>query len=188
MDALLPAFLAALLAEFGDKTQWLALALGLHFARPLPVLGGIALAALISAALAALAGIYVSPMLSFEAATLMLALALLFAGIAAMMKQKPPEPVEGWRLGAFLSSFLAFFILELGDKTQFLTFAIAVRSGSFWLSMAGAVAGVVTASTIAILLGRRFATTLRVSAIRCGGGILFLLLGLWAALAALRLI
>ncbi|MGH6782161.1 MAG: TMEM165/GDT1 family protein, partial [Sphingomonadaceae bacterium] len=128
------------------------------------------------------------PMLSFEAATLMLALALIFAGAAALMKQKPPDPVEGWRMGAFLSSFLAFFILELGDKTQFLTFAIALRSGSFWLSMAGATAGVIVASAVAILLGRSFAANFPVKAIRRGAGALFLLLGACAAIAALRLI
>lgn len=188
MDALLPAFVAALTAEFGDKTQWLALALGLHFRRIAPVLFGIALAALANSALAALAGSYISPLLSFEAATLMFALALLFAGVGALWMQKAPGSVEGWRLGAFASSFLAFFTLELGDKTQFLTFAIAVRSGAFWLSLAGAAAGILAASSVAILIGREYASALPVRAMRLGVAALFLLLGSWAALAALRLI
>ena len=188
MDALLPAFLAALLAECGDKTQFLALALGLHFRRLWPVILGIALAALANAAIAAIGGYYVSPLLTFEAATLMLALALVFAGTGALIAQKPPEPVEGWRMGAFPASFLAFFLLELGDKTQFLTFAIATRSGAPVLAASGAAAGVIVASALAMLAGRDLGKALPVARVRVAIGLFFLLTGLWAALAALRLI
>lgn len=186
MDAFFPAFVAALLAEVGDKTQLLALALALHFRRAAPVLLGIALAALANAALAALAGTLLAPRLTHEAATLMLALGLLFAGAAALVKQAPPEPVQAGRFGPFLVSFFTFFVLELGDKTQFLTFAIALRSGSFWLTTAGATAGVVLASAIVTLAGRDW-ERLPVTPIRRGIGALFALSGLWAAVLALRL-
>ncbi|RJF94075.1 TMEM165/GDT1 family protein [Sphingomonas cavernae] len=187
MDAFFPAFMAALLAEIGDKTQLLALALALHFRRIAPVLLGIALAALANSALAALAGVLLAPMLTHEAAVLMLALALFFAGGGAMIKQSSPEPVQTSRLGPVLVSFLAFFVLELGDKTQFLTFAIALRSGSFWLTMAGATAGVLLISAAVVITGRAW-ERLPVTSVRRAIGVLFALLGLWAAVLALRLI
>jgi len=188
MEALLSAFLAAVLAEIGDKTQWLALALGLHFRRSLPVLAGIALAALGNSAIVATAGAYIAPMLTREAATLLLALALLSAAAGALWRQKRPDPVDGWKLGAFASSALAFFILELGDKTQFLTFAIATRTASPILTAAGATAGVVVSSAVAIGLGAAFEKAMPVRGLRLAAGILFLLPGLIAVLIALRLI
>ena len=188
MEALLSAFLAAALAEIGDKTQWLALALGLHFRRPLPVLAGIALAALANSAIAAAAGLYIAPMLTREAATLLLALALLSAAAGALWRQKRPGAVDGWKLGAFASSLLAFFILELGDKTQFLSFAIATRTGSPILTALGATAGISLASTVAVALGKGYEKALPVRGLRLGAGILFLLAGAVTALVALRLI
>lgn len=187
MDALVPAFVAALLAEIGDKTQWLALALALHFRRPAPVLAGIACAAFANAALAALAGALLAPRLTHEAATLLVALALLLAGAAAWIRQTPPDPPRHRASGALLTSLFAFLLLELGDKTQFLTFALALRSGSFWLTAAGAAAGVVLASAAAVLAAPAL-QRLPLVAIRRGVGALFLLTGLWAALSALRLI
>lgn len=187
MEALLSAFLAAALAELGDKTQWLALALGLHFRRAGPVLAGIALAALANAALAAFAGQLVAPMLTRWAATLMLALALGFAGTGALLRSAAPE-TRNWRMGPFLGSFLAFFIAELGDKTQFLTFAITVRTGAPELAAAGAAAGVTAMAAIAVIGGRAALDTLPLSKLRVGVGALFLVLGFIAAVSALRLI
>lgn len=188
MEALLSAFMAAVLAEMGDKTQWLALALGLHFGRFLPVISGIALAALANSAIAAVGGHYLGPMLTHEAATLLLALSLLFAGGGAFWPQKTHAPADRWTMGAFLSSFFAFFILELGDKTQFMNFAIATWSGSPILTAAGACAGIVVASAAAILIGRDFANILPVTGIRRGAGAVFLLIGTVTALGALGLI
>ncbi|MBB5687557.1 TMEM165/GDT1 family protein [Sphingobium boeckii] len=188
MDALLCAFIAGALAETGDKTQLLALALGLHFRRFIPVIAGIALAALANMGLAAIAGAFAAPLLTHQAATLLLALALLFAAFGALWRQEAAGPIDRWRLGAFGTSLIAFFIVELGDKSQFLSFAIAARSGSPWLTMIGATAGIALTSAAAILVGRDFAQIAPVRAIRTGAGILFLIAGMIAALSALRLI
>lgn len=185
MEALLSAFMAAALAELGDKTQWLAFALAVHFRRNGAVLAGIAAAAIANAAIAAAGGILVAPMLNRHAATLLLALALVFAGVGAFLPQKRPA-VGGWKLGAFGTSLAAFFVLELGDKTQFLTFAIAARSPMPVLAASGAAAGVIAAGAAA-LTGSAF-ERLPLKGMRRGVGVLLTLLGLIAAVSALRLI
>ena len=184
MDTLLPAFLAALLAEVGDKTQWLVLLLGARFGKRPAVLGGIALAAIINAALAGFGGALIAGLITPEARALLLAIALVSAGVGAWLPIKAPEPVDGWRLGAFFSSFGAFFLLELGDKTQFLTAAIAARAGSAAMATAGAAAGVILASAATLALGAALPRVV----LRRGAGTVFLLVGFAVAVSALRLI
>jgi putative Ca2+/H+ antiporter (TMEM165/GDT1 family) len=189
MEALLSALLAAALAELGDKTQWLALALALRFRdQGGAVLAGIALAAIVNAAIASAAGIAVSAMLTREATTLMLAFALVSAGVTMMLKARPAPGLEGWRIGAFLTSFAAFGIAELGDKTQFLTFAIATRTGMPVLTAAGTAAGVFVMSALAVAGGRTALDALPLGVLRRVGAALFLLLGAIAAVNALQLV
>ena len=83
MDALLTTFLAALLAEFGDKTQLLAVALAARYRKTSAVLGGIAVAALANNLLAAAGGMLINGMITLRAISLLVAVALVFAGIAA---------------------------------------------------------------------------------------------------------
>lgn len=188
MDALLPAFLAALLAEMGDKTQFLAILLAARFSRHGAVLGGIALAALLNALLAAFLGKLIHPLLSFHAVSLMVALALLFAGAGALWRQKPPELPALPAIGAFLVSAVAFSLLEFGDKTQFLTVTLAARADAPWLAALGATAGVTLAMAPAVALGSAWPASLPLGALRRGVGLLFLLVGAIVAVGALRLV
>lgn len=185
MDALLSALVAALLAEIGDKTQLVALALAARFANDRAVLGAIALAAVANAAIAAAGGVWIGPQMTREASTLLLALALLFAGGGAFWPRKAPS-VAHWRGGAFVASLLAFGLAEFGDKTQFLTFAIAARADAPVLAGIGAAIGVLVSNAVAIGIGAGFAKAARPARWAIGG--LFVLLGLAAAVSALRLV
>ncbi|WP_165356418.1 TMEM165/GDT1 family protein [Sphingosinicella sp. BN140058] len=188
MDALLSAFVAAGLAEWGDKTQLLVAALAARHARPWPILAGIALAASVHAAAAAFGGIVVHDWVTIRALTLLTALALLFAGGAGLFPRKAPKLLIGARCGAFLASFACFFVAEFGDKTQFLTFSIAARFDSFAFAAAGAVAGVLTAALPALLLGARLTAVVPVRTLRLGAAASFLLFGCILALNALILV
>jgi len=188
LDALLPAFLAALLAEIGDKTQLLTVLLASRFARPGPVLVGVAVAALANSLIAAIGGTLVAGIVPFRALNLLTALALVFAAGGALLPQKQPEVGIYDRLGPFAASATAFFILELGDKTQFLTFAFAARSQMPLLAAAGATAGIIVASLPAVALGAALPTAVPLRRLRIGVGILFLIVGLIVALSALRLL
>lgn len=187
MEALVPAFLAALLAEFGDKTQLLTIILAARFGRPGPVLAGIAVAAIANSLIASIGGALLAGMIPFRAFNLLLAMALVFAGGGALLPQKQPDIGIYDRLGVFAASLIAFFILELGDKTQFLTFAFAARSPTPLLAGAGAAAGIIVASLPAVALGTALPATLPLRAIRIGVGVVLLIVGIIVGLSALRL-
>ncbi len=187
MDALVPAFIVALLAELGDRTQLLAMLLAARFRRAALVLGGIALAALANMALAGVVGAEIASYLNHRAIGLMTGLALLVAASGAVFRVKPAGPVDGWKLGAFLSSAGAFFILALGDKTQFVTATIAAGSGQPVLAAAGAAAGITLANAPAVVLGDRWPRLVPLRAIRIGTGVVLALAGLVLVIGALDL-
>lgn len=188
MDALVTAFVAAGLAEWGDKTQLLVAALAARQHRPLALLAGVALAAALHAVIAAAGGTIVHDWVTIRALTLLLALALLFAGGAGLFARKAPRILIGPGAGAFVAAFLCFFIAEFGDKTQFLTFSVAARFDSLALAAAGGAAGVVAASVPALLLGERLKSAIPLRPIRLAIGVLFLLLGFIVAVNALALV
>ena len=187
MDALIPAFVVALLAELGDRTQLLAQLLGTRFRRPVPVLAGIALAAIVNMALAGVVGAEIAGHINHRAIRLLTGVALLIAASGAAFRVKPPQPVDGWKLGAFLSSAGAFFILALGDKTQFMTAAIAAGSGQPVLAAAAAAAGITLAHGPAVLLGDRWPALVPLRVIRIAVGIALAVAGLVLAIGALDL-
>ena len=187
MDAFFPALVAGFLAEWGDKTQLLAMMLGIRLGRSGAIIAGIAVAALANAALAAFAGELVSAAIGFRPITLMLAIALLVAGGGGLWKQKPREPVLYPRLGAFAASTFAFFVLEFGDKTQLITLTLSARTQSPMLAAAGAALGVTAASLSPVFLRDRFMTLLPLRSIQIGASLFLIMAGLAAAVSALEL-
>lgn len=185
MDALLTAFVSAFLAEWGDKTQLVIVMLAATTRRPGRVLAGLLLAALVSNAVAAFAGVYIAETITIRAMSLMTGLALLFAGASGLIRRKAPAPAS-LRL-PLVTAFILCLAAELGDRTQFLTFALAGRFDSAPLAAAGATAGMVAACVPAALLGDRFAATVPVRAIRYAGAGIFLIAGFIVAVKALQL-
>lgn len=188
MEALLFSFVAAALGEWGDKTQLLVIALAVRYRRPLPILAGIFVAALANSLIAAFGGAIVNALITPRAASLLVALALVFAGVAGLIRPKAYESAGTSRAGPFLVAAASFFVLEFGDKTQFLTFAVAAQFNAFALAAAGATAGVLISSVPAVLLGDGLAKAAPLKGIRIGLGALFLAIGLIVGINALRLV
>lgn len=186
MDALVAAFAAAALAEQGDKTQLLVALLAARCGRPVALLAAVAAAAIASSALAAVAGTLIAGAITPRAMTLMVALAFLFAGVTGLMRRGTPAAGSG-RTPLLLAAFLLVLAAEMGDRTQFLTFALAGRLDAPLLTAAGASAGIVAASVPAALLGERLGAEVPVRALRLGGAALFLVAALFAVGHALRL-
>jgi putative Ca2+/H+ antiporter (TMEM165/GDT1 family) len=187
LEPLLTTFVAALLAEWGDKTQLLVAALGARYGRPLPVLGGVLVGALANSALAAFGGTLLHGLVTPRAVSLVVGMALALAGGGALFRSKTPDMGATWRVGPFLTTAGCFFLLEFGDKTQFVTASLAGQYDAFALAAAGATAGIVLASIPAAALGGRFAGVVPLKAIRIAAGVLLLAAGLVVALSALRL-
>lgn len=185
MDALVTTFAAAVLAEWGDRTQLIVALLAARSGRPGLVLAGLLVAALISSGVAAIAGMMVADAITIRSMTLLVALALLFAGVAGLIRRKEPS-IGSDKTPVFIAALLLCLAGEIGDRTQFLTFALAGRFDPA-LATGGATAGIVVAGIPAALLGARLHMVLPIRAMRYIGAALFLITGFFVAINALRL-
>ncbi|MCM8731025.1 TMEM165/GDT1 family protein [Hephaestia sp. GCM10023244] len=147
------ALVAALFAQASDRTPWCAALLGSRFARPVPVVTALVVAIVVINGLGAAAGAVIGPMLTPEASTLLLALALVSAGAAAVFPLKAPDALPDSRFGALLTSLLALLALGIGDRTQFITFALAARTPIPALAFVGATLGALAVMVPAALMG-----------------------------------
>jgi putative Ca2+/H+ antiporter (TMEM165/GDT1 family) len=188
VDALVPAFIVALLTQAGDRSPWLTAILADRYGKPLTI----ALAALLAHGLgngaAAFGATLIGPLLTPNAKALLLALALVFGGVGALWPMRKPARLERWKLGALLTGFLGIFILAAGDTTQFFTFAFGARSANPWLAGVGATLGAFVVNAAAAFSGELSWRKLPVRAIRICGGLLFLATGVVIGAQALRLI
>jgi len=188
MDALMAALVAALVTQAGDRTPWLAATLGDRYHRPAAVILGIAVAITAVNALGVAAGILIAPRLSPNARALMLAAALISAGVSALLPLKHPGQMQGWRLGAFATSLIGVLAQGIGDRTQFITAAIAARSTLPWFAAIGATIGSLVVIVPAVLAGEQGRRALPLGAMRIATAALLIIAGLIFGLGALRLI
>lgn len=169
------------LAEIGDKTQLLALLLAARFRRPWPIVAGILVATLLNHALAAWLGTLVAHWLT--PAVLRWIVAASFIGIA-LWTLKPDTMDESAPLpggNVFAATVIAFFLAEIGDKTQVATVLLATRFDTLWQVVAGTTVGMLLANVPVVAFGARFAQRLPLRAARIAAAVVFLALGLWVA-------
>ncbi len=187
MEALVTAFVAGALAEFGDKTQLLVAALAARYGQWRQILAALFLALLVSNCLAAIAGVLVAGLVTIRAMTLLVALSLLFAGVAGLVRRRP-DPISESPVPLFVAATILFLAAEVGDRSQFLTFALAGRFDSAPLAAAGATVGSLLAAIPAARLGDALNEKAPVRAIRYTGAGLFLIAGFAVAMQALELV
>lgn len=185
MDALLSALLACLLCEVGGANQQLTLALARRYERDGPVIAGIACAAAANAAMSAASGWFLSKLIAADARSLFLGVSLFVAGAGLMMQAKQPNPLIGWRAGAFMTTMLGLFILGFADGAQFVVAGIATRTADPVMAALGGTLGMFAACLPVALLRQPVPRPVRLATIvrRTGGGILMLvgtILGLTA--------
>ncbi len=186
MDALLVSTLAVAVAEIGDKTQLLALVLAARYRKPWPIIAGILVATVLNHALAAWLGSLVSGWISPE--VLRWGVVISFAAVAAwaLVPDKLDEDeVKPPRWGAFVATLVAFFIVEMGDKTQVATVVLAAQYSPLWQVIAGTTLGMAIANVPVVLLGSRFAARLPLKAARYAAAAIFAGLAVWVAVGGL---
>ncbi|MBF0130752.1 MAG: TMEM165/GDT1 family protein, partial [Alphaproteobacteria bacterium] len=122
MDAVLVSTAVVAIAEIGDKTQLLALLLAARFRRPFPIVFGIFFATLANHALAAWAGTAVAAWIGGDGLRWVLGLSFLAMAVWIMSPDKAcDKPGMSDAFGPFLTTLVAFFLVEIGDKTQIAT-------------------------------------------------------------------
>ena len=187
MQAFLVSLGAVTLAEIGDKTQLLALVLAARFHAPWQIVAGIFLATILNHALAAWAGVLLAGSLSDLILAWVLAISFMGMGLWMLVPDKHEgEPRSLSKFGPFLTTLIAFFLVEMGDKTQIATVALAARFDDFLLVAVGTTAGMLVADAPVVFLGDVAAKRLPMKLIRSAAASIFLALGAVALLNALN--
>ena len=188
MDSLLATLFSVLLAEMGDRPQILAAALALRFGNDRMVIWALALATALNCAISAVAGSVIDQWISEDPLRLFNGLAYVSAGVAMLWWRRPVDLLDGWKIGRFLTAFLGLFILQFGDKAQFIIVANAAMMPHWIFTGLGGWLGIMAAVVPAIVLKEKLAQLLPLQKIRAAGGVLFLLWGIVQALRAWRIL
>ncbi len=174
------------LAEIGDKTQLLAFILAARFRKPVPIIAGILVATVLNHALAAILGNHVAGY--FSETTLLWILAASFLAVAAWTLIPDTMDDEGGLLsqyGPFVASLVAFFVAEMGDKTQIATVMLAAQYPALLAVIAGTTLGMLLANVPVVLVSNFAAARLPLTLIRSLAALCFLFMALYAAARAL---
>ena len=179
MEAFLVAFSTIAIAEMGDRTQLLSLVLAAKFRKPWPIIAAIFCATLANHALAGAIGVWFGRYLSPPVLNAVVGVSMIAMAGWTLIPDKldGEEKISG--RGAFVATLIAFFIAEIGDKTQIATLALAAGYANLTAIVAGTTAGMMAANIPVVLLGSKFAKRLPLKAIHYMASSLFALLGLY---------
>lgn len=170
------------LAEIGDKTQLLALLLAARFRRPWPIIWGILVATVVNHALAGAVGQVVADLLSDTWLYSLLALSFVVVAGWTLVPDKLDDddmpPIS--RYGAFMAALVAFFLAEMGDKTQIATVVLAAQFDAYLWVVMGTTLGMMLANVPVVFLGNAAAARLPLGLIRSVTAFIFLILGLYS--------
>ncbi len=179
MEAFLVSTGVVALAEIGDKTQLLAFILAARFRKPAPIIMGILVATLANHSFAGAIGSWITSLLGPE--TLRWVLGISFIGMA-IWTLIPDTFEEGdakiAHFGVFGTTLVAFFLAEMGDKTQIATVALAAQYHALFSVVAGTTLGMMIANVPAVLLGDRIANRMPVKLVHRLAAAIFAILGI----------
>ena len=184
MEAFLVSTGIVALAEMGDKTQLLALVLAARFRKPWPIVLGIFVATLANHAMAGALGAWVTTLLSPQTLRWLLAASFLLMAAWMLIPDKldnndaPGVP----RFGIFGTTVLAFFLAEMGDKTQIATVMLAARYEAYFAVVAGTTLGMMLANAPVVWLGERITRLVPLRVVHIVSALIFVGLALLAVL------
>ena len=178
LDAFLISTGVVALAEVGDKTQLLAFLLAAKFRKPVPIILGILVATLLNHGLAGALGTWITSLFSPEVLRWVLGLSFIAMAVWILI----PDEIDAdddklAQFGVFGTTLIAFFLAEMGDKTQIATIALAAQYGSFLWVVAGTTLGMMIANVPAVYLGERIAHRMPVRLVHWIAAAIFAILG-----------
>ncbi|MDY0013496.1 MAG: TMEM165/GDT1 family protein [Rhodocyclaceae bacterium] len=189
MEAFLTATALVAVAEIGDKTQLLSFVLAARLRRPMPIIAGILVATLLNHAFAGAVGNWVARVVPAAWTTWIVGLTFIVFGLWALIPDKLEDEGATFKhatWGVFATTSLAFFLAEMGDKTQFATVALGARFPELWAVVLGTTLGMMIANVPAVIIGEKLAHRLPLDKIRWAAAALFVLTGALTLLGAGR--
>ncbi len=181
MDGALAAFATSTalvaVAEIGDKTQLLSFALAARYRDHAPIIWGILVATLANHALAGTLGVLIAAHLSPGTTVWLVGLSFMAFGVWALFPDRLESGPKS-RGGVFTTTLIAFFIAEMGDKTQLATVGLGARFGMPVVVTLGTTLGMMLANVPAVLVGQRLAQRFPLGAMRFVAAALFVLTGI----------
>ena len=181
MEALLLSTVAVALAEIGDKTQLLALMLAARYRRPWPIVAGIVVATLFNHTLAAALGGWIRTVVPPDILKWLVALSFFAVAIWTLVPDKLDDDGRSKlaaRFGVFGVTTIAFFLTEMGDKTQIATAVLGAHYPSLVQVVAGTTLGMLIADVPAVFLGHRAANRIPVRVVHAIAAVLFAAIGI----------
>lgn len=179
MDAFLLSTGIVALAEMGDKTQLLSLVLAARFQRPWPIVWGILAATVLNHALAGALGAWV--MAAVGPDTMRWVLGVSFIAMAGWMlipdklDEDEASAKPGW--GVFFATTWAFFLAEMGDKTQIATVALGAQYEPLIAVVTGTTLGMMLANAPVVFFGQAIVQRVPIKTVHAIAAAIFLLLG-----------
>jgi len=173
------------LAEIGDKTQLLAFILAAKFRKPVPIVLGILTATLINHGLAGALGTWITGLITPTILRWVLGASFLGMAVWTLVPDKFEESdAKLAQFGIFGTTLLAFFLAEMGDKTQLATIALAAHYQDFPAVVAGTTLGMLLADVPAVFIGNKMAERLPLRLVHGIAAGIFAVLGIATLLGA----
>ncbi|MCG8295408.1 TMEM165/GDT1 family protein [Pseudomonas entomophila] len=188
MESLLVPTAIVALAEIGDKTQLLALILAARFRKPWPIIAGIIAATLANHAAAGAVGAWVSSFFTESVLHWILAASFTATALWTLVPDKmdDDETSNARRFGPFLTTLIAFFLAEIGDKTQVATVMLAAQYPHLIMVIIGTTLGMLIANVPVVLAGNFAAEKLPLTLIRRLAAAAFFVLAVVAVYSAMK--
>jgi putative Ca2+/H+ antiporter (TMEM165/GDT1 family) len=185
MEAFLVSTGIVALAEIGDKTQLLAFVLAARFRRPLPIVAAIFVATIANHAFAAAIGTWITSMMGPDLLRWVLGASFIAMAAWTLVPDKlDEEDTQLAKYGVFLTTLIAFFLAEMGDKTQVATVALAARYHSMIAVVAGTTLGMMLANVPAVYFGDKIANKISLKLVHGIAAVIFAVLGVATLLGA----
>ncbi len=188
MENFLLTLVSVALAEIGDRSQLLCAVLAIRFRNDMAIIAGLIAATIFNSFISAKLGSIMNQYIAGDALILFSSIAYILAAIGMLAWRRPLDTLEKWSTGAFITSFLGLFILQIGDKSQFIIAVNAAQADHWLFAFFGGVIGILIATIPAVIFQERLAKILPLKMMRIIGGVAILFWGLVMALNALRLI
>jgi putative Ca2+/H+ antiporter (TMEM165/GDT1 family) len=183
VEAFLTSTSIVAVAEMGDKTQLLSFVLAARFRKPWPIVLGILLATLANHFLAGAVGAWIASLVSPATLKWIVAISFFAFGLRALKPDELEENPAMPSAGVFLATLVAFFLVEMGDKTQLATVALAARYDSLVAVVLGTTLGMMIANAPAVWMGEKLARRVNMTYMRRVTAALFVVLGVLTLIA-----